>query len=95
MTPEYVIHLGQEAIYLMLIVSAPMLLAGLVVGLGEYFAGCHADSRSNFDVYPQDFGGVAGVDDHIAVDDSKAVGFYAFVAATDSNDCKLSLKNYE
>ena len=34
MTPEYVIHLGQEAIYLMLIVSAPMLLAGLVVGLG-------------------------------------------------------------
>jgi len=34
MTPEFVIHLGQEAIYLMLMVSAPMLLAGLVVGLG-------------------------------------------------------------
>ena len=34
MTPEYVIHLGQEANYLMLIISAPMLLAGLVVGLG-------------------------------------------------------------
>lgn len=34
MTPEFVIQLGQEAIYLMLIVSAPMLIAGLVVGLG-------------------------------------------------------------
>lgn len=34
MTPEYVVHLGQQAIYLMLIVSAPMLIAGLVVGLG-------------------------------------------------------------
>jgi len=34
MTPEYVVHLGQQAIYLMLMVSAPMLVAGLVVGLG-------------------------------------------------------------
>ena len=34
MTPEFVVHLGQEAIYLMLLISAPMLLAGLVVGLG-------------------------------------------------------------
>ncbi|MGA1195107.1 MAG: flagellar biosynthesis protein FliQ [Candidatus Latescibacterota bacterium] len=34
MTPEYVVHLGQQAIYLMLMVSAPMLIAGLVVGLG-------------------------------------------------------------
>ena len=34
MTPEYVTYLGQQAIYLMLIVSAPMLIAGLVVGLG-------------------------------------------------------------
>jgi flagellar biosynthetic protein FliQ len=34
MTPQYVIQLGREAIYLMLLVSAPMLLAGLVVGIG-------------------------------------------------------------
>lgn len=34
MTPEYVVHLGQQAIYLMLLISAPMLAAGLVVGLG-------------------------------------------------------------
>lgn len=34
MTPQFVVHLGQEAIWLMLQVSAPMLLAGLVVGLG-------------------------------------------------------------
>ncbi|MBT3211410.1 MAG: flagellar biosynthesis protein FliQ [Planctomycetaceae bacterium] len=34
MTPEYVVHLGQQAIYLMLLISAPMLSAGLVVGLG-------------------------------------------------------------
>jgi flagellar biosynthetic protein FliQ len=34
MTPEYVVHLGQQSIYLMLLISAPMLLAGLVVGLG-------------------------------------------------------------
>ena len=34
MTPEFVVHLGQEAIYLMLLISAPMLLAGLVIGLG-------------------------------------------------------------
>ena len=34
MTPEYVVHLGQQAIYLMLLISAPMLLAGLLVGLG-------------------------------------------------------------
>ena len=34
MTPQYVIHLGQQAIVLMLLISAPMLLAGLVVGLG-------------------------------------------------------------
>ena len=33
MTPQFVIHLGQQAIYLMLMVSAPMLLAGLTVGL--------------------------------------------------------------
>ena len=34
MTPQYVIQVGREAIYLMLLVSAPMLLAGLVVGIG-------------------------------------------------------------
>jgi flagellar biosynthetic protein FliQ len=34
MTPQYVIQLGQQAIVLMLLISAPMLLAGLVVGLG-------------------------------------------------------------
>jgi len=34
MTPQYVIEVGREAIYLMLLVSAPMLLAGLVVGIG-------------------------------------------------------------
>jgi flagellar biosynthetic protein FliQ len=34
MTPEFVVFLGKEAIYLMLLISAPMLLAGLVVGLG-------------------------------------------------------------
>lgn len=34
MTPQYVIQIGREAIYLMLLISAPMLLAGLVVGLG-------------------------------------------------------------
>ena len=33
MTPQFVVQLGQEAIFLMLVVSAPMLLAGLVVGL--------------------------------------------------------------
>ena len=33
MTPEFVVHLGQEAIYLMLLISAPMLISGLVVGL--------------------------------------------------------------
>ncbi len=34
MTPQFVIHLGQQAIYLMLLISAPMLLAGLMIGLG-------------------------------------------------------------
>lgn len=34
MTPEFVVHLGQQAIYTMLLISAPMLLSGLVVGLG-------------------------------------------------------------
>ena len=34
MTPEFVVHLGKDAILLMLMVSAPMLIAGLVVGLG-------------------------------------------------------------
>ncbi len=34
MTPEFVVHLGKEAIFLMLMISAPMLIAGLVVGLG-------------------------------------------------------------
>lgn len=34
MTPQYVIQVGREAIYLMLLVSAPMLLAGLIVGIG-------------------------------------------------------------
>lgn len=34
MSPEFVVHLGKEAIFLMLLVSAPMLVAGLVVGLG-------------------------------------------------------------
>lgn len=34
MTPEYIVHLGQQSIYLMLLISAPMLIAGLVVGLG-------------------------------------------------------------
>ena len=34
MSPAYVIHLGQQAITLMLLISAPMLLAGLAVGLG-------------------------------------------------------------
>jgi flagellar biosynthesis protein FliQ len=34
MTPQYVIMVGREAIYIMLLVSGPMLLAGLVVGIG-------------------------------------------------------------
>ena len=33
MTPQYVIHIGQQAITLMLMISAPMLLAGLTIGL--------------------------------------------------------------
>jgi flagellar biosynthetic protein FliQ len=33
MTPEYVITLGRQAVETVLLVSAPMLLAGLVVGL--------------------------------------------------------------
>ncbi len=34
MTPQYVVQIGREAIYVMLLISAPMLLAGLVVGIG-------------------------------------------------------------
>lgn len=34
MSPEFVVHLGKDAIFLMLMISAPMLIAGLVVGLG-------------------------------------------------------------
>ena len=34
MTSEFVVHLGKEAISLMLMISAPMLIAGLIVGLG-------------------------------------------------------------
>ena len=34
MSTEFVVHLGKDAILLMLMISAPMLIAGLVVGLG-------------------------------------------------------------
>lgn len=34
MNPDFVVHLGKEAISLMLLISAPMLIAGLIVGLG-------------------------------------------------------------
>lgn len=34
MTTEYVLFIGQQAILLMLMISAPMLLAGLAIGLG-------------------------------------------------------------
>jgi flagellar biosynthesis protein FliQ len=33
MTPQSVITLGQQALYVMLLIAAPMLLAALVVGL--------------------------------------------------------------
>jgi flagellar biosynthetic protein FliQ len=33
MTPEYVVTLGRQAVETVLLVSAPMLLAGLLVGL--------------------------------------------------------------
>ena len=33
MTPQYVVALGKEAIWLTLMVSAPMLILGLLVGL--------------------------------------------------------------
>ena len=33
MTPQSVIGIGQQALYVMLMVAAPMLLAALVVGL--------------------------------------------------------------
>ena len=33
MTPEYVIEIGKQAIFVLLLVSAPMFLAALVVGL--------------------------------------------------------------
>jgi flagellar biosynthesis protein FliQ len=33
MTPEYVIEVGKQAIYVLLLVSAPILLAALVTGL--------------------------------------------------------------
>ena len=33
MTPQFVVHLGKEAIFLMLMISAPMLVSGLLVGL--------------------------------------------------------------
>jgi len=32
-TPQFVVHLGKEAIFLMLMISAPMLVSGLLVGL--------------------------------------------------------------
>jgi flagellar biosynthetic protein FliQ len=34
MTPEYVLALGREAVMLTLMVSGPMLLFGLIIGLG-------------------------------------------------------------
>lgn len=33
MTPEYVIEVGKQAIYVLLLVSAPLLLAALITGL--------------------------------------------------------------
>jgi len=33
MTPEYVVDLGRRAVETVLLISAPMLLAGLIVGL--------------------------------------------------------------
>jgi flagellar biosynthetic protein FliQ len=33
MTPEYVIHFGQHALYVAMLVGAPLLLTALVVGL--------------------------------------------------------------
>lgn len=33
MTPEYVLEVGKQAIFVMLLVSAPLLLAALVTGL--------------------------------------------------------------
>ena len=33
MTPEYVIELGKQAIFVLLLISAPILLAALVTGL--------------------------------------------------------------
>ena len=33
MTPEYVLDIGRQAIETILLISAPMLLAGLIVGL--------------------------------------------------------------
>lgn len=33
MTPEYVIEIGKQAIFVLLLVAAPMLLAALVTGL--------------------------------------------------------------
>jgi len=34
MSPEYVIKLGQETLYLVLLVAGPMLIVALVVGFG-------------------------------------------------------------
>ena len=33
MTEQFVIHLGREAIFMMLLISSPMLIFGLVIGL--------------------------------------------------------------
>lgn len=33
MTPEYVVEIGKQAIFILMLVSAPMLLAALVTGL--------------------------------------------------------------
>ncbi len=57
MTPEYVTGFFLEAIKTAIILAAPILLAGLVVGIiDQCHPGRHLDKRDDHDVYSQNAG---------------------------------------
>ena len=57
MTPDTIIDLSQQALYLIAMIAAPMLLSALGIGLVHWYVpGRNLHQRTNPEFYPQTYG---------------------------------------
>ncbi|MEC5208246.1 hypothetical protein QF022_003202 [Vogesella perlucida] len=91
MTPETVINLVQNALYVLILVSAPPLAVSLLVGLlVSILQAATPDQRNDADLHPQVAGHVPGAGPGRTVDDDHAAGLHDPVVPEHSKRDRLA-----